>query len=713
MTKNEDRLSRRVWLPILLGTLVVTGGAWGLDGEDEEDADKPVWKESVVVTAGRLEQPHEDVAANVTVLERASVEHSAAVTVDDYLRQVPGFSLFRRSSSVVSHPTSQGVSLRGIGPSGVSRTLVLLDGVRLNDPFGGWVYWSRVPLDLVDKAEVVRGGASNVWGNSALGGVIQLFTERPENSRVGLLGEYGSKDTIRAQGSVDHRWSRGSVRLFGSYFDTDGYDVLREDQRGSIDVPAYSNHENFGLGVDFDVSDSGILTLSASTFEEDRGNGTPLTGNGTETDAYSLRYSNVSDGGSEWRATIAGQDQTFFSTFSSQAADRNSESPALDQFLVPSDSFGVSLQWLRPFEAGDDLHTLTVGGETRSGEGQTNEDFFFNGAGFNWRRQAGGDEQVSGFYVQDTWAAGDRVLLQLGARVDRWDTENGFRTETSLINGFVRRDDEYEDRSETEVSPRLSAVYSLSDRTRLRGSAYESFRAPTINELFRPFRVRSDITEANAELVPETLTGYELGIESTGSTVRGGLTLFHNTIDNPIANVTLGFGPGFMLPCGFTPGGGSCRQRQNLDRSRIQGLEAEIQARPHRDWLITGSYLLSDTEITSAPQQPVLEGNQIAQVPENQLVAGVTYSGSRFVEVAFQGRMIDEQWDDDLNTRLLEDFVVFDLSLMRRFGDRWSAFVSVENVFDEEVETAATGNGLVTIGGPQLVRGGVRLRLGY
>jgi outer membrane receptor for ferrienterochelin and colicin len=100
--------------------------------------------EPVVVTVTRTEQKVGDAPASVTVLTREDISLSPSQTVDGLLRQVPGFSLFRRSSSLVTHPTTQGLSLRGIGPSGTSRALVLVDGIPVNDAFGGWVYWSRM-----------------------------------------------------------------------------------------------------------------------------------------------------------------------------------------------------------------------------------------------------------------------------------------------------------------------------------------------------------------------------------------------------------------------------------------------------------------------------------------------------------------------------------------------------------------------------------------
>src|ERR671929_131193 len=107
---------------------------------------------------------------------------TSAATLDDALRQVPGFTLFRRTGSRVANPTSQGVSLRGVGASGASRALVLADGIPLNDPFGGWVYWGRVPRASVERIEVLRGGASSLYGSSALGGVVNLITRRPSSN---------------------------------------------------------------------------------------------------------------------------------------------------------------------------------------------------------------------------------------------------------------------------------------------------------------------------------------------------------------------------------------------------------------------------------------------------------------------------------------------------------------------------------------------------
>ncbi|MGH7860561.1 MAG: TonB-dependent receptor, partial [Candidatus Binatia bacterium] len=256
--------------------------------------------EEVVVTPGRLEQRRTDVAETVSVITQRDVRQSAARTVDDLLRQVPGFSLFRRSSSLVAHPTTQGVSLRGIGPSGVSRTLVLLDGIPLNDPFGGWVYWSRVPMESVERIEVVRGGGSGVWGNAALGGVIHVLTERPRDRALRLTAQGGSRETWRVDGGVSERAGPVGVQLGGSAFDTGGYPVVQAGQRGAIDEDAASRNGSFRGRLEYEAAPGAELHLDGSFFAEDRENGTPLTRNETDIGTAGAGGRIVSADGSEW-----------------------------------------------------------------------------------------------------------------------------------------------------------------------------------------------------------------------------------------------------------------------------------------------------------------------------------------------------------------------------------------------------------------------------
>ena len=677
------------------------------DGDNAEPVEDPALAETIVVTASRAEQELGQVTSSVSVLTGDELRASASLTLDDTLRRVPGFSLFRRNSSFVAHPTSQGVSLRGIGPSGVSRTLVLLDGLPLNDPFGGWIYWGRVGRESLDRIEVVRGGGSSLWGNSALGGVIHLVTATPPESGPGLrlsalAGDHGvlAGDAWFGQG-----FERASLTLSARSFDADGYPVVRGDQRGAIDVDAFSEQTSVGGRFAFSAGESVQVGIGGDSLSEDRGNGTPLTGNDTDLTSFRLSADMVSGRGDTWTLRGFAHEQEFASTFSAQAADRSTERPALDQFLVDSEAMGFGAQWRGDVGSG----SWTAGAEWRSVDGATNEDFFYT-TQFNRRRMAGGDQTIGGAYVQRRARFGDRLTLELGARIDRWRTGSGSRLELNKADGSIRRDDAFEDREETAASPRIGLLYALDLGWSLRGSVYGSFRAPTVNELYRPFRVRNDITEANEALEPERLSGIEFGAVRYQGGSRLSLNAFVNRVKNPIANVTLASIPSsrFFAPCGFVPGGGSCRQRLNLDRTRVHGLEAELRQRLGDDWRLDVSYLYGNAEVDGAADFPELEGKRLAQTPEQSASLGLEYSNPEVLQARLGLRFVGEQYEDDLNARPLSSFAVVDLSAARALSSRWHVFAGLENLLDEEVHVGISGAGLVTIGAPRMVHVGVR-----
>jgi len=678
------------------------------------EVEEPTRLEPVVVSASRLEQRLRDVPTNVTVLTREQIERSAARTVDDLLRQVPGFSLFRRSSSLVTHPTAQGVSLRGIGPSGVSRTLVLLDGVPFNDPFGGWVYWSKLPLESIDRIEVVRGGGSVAYGNYALGGVINIVTRRPEARAGQTKLDLGTRNTVEWDGLASHIAGPWGLAVEGNVFTTDGYKIVRADQRGAIDIAADSSHQTFNGRLEYQPSSSRSLFLAGSFFNEQRGNGTPLQKNATEAGYVATGGRLKTADGSEWQLTLFSHLQTFNSTFSSAAPDRNSETPALDQFDVPSTALGAGLQWTKQAHP---AHLLTAGTDLRWIDGETNEDFTFNAAlrDFTRRRKAGGEQFLAGVFVQDIITPAPRWQVTIGGRLDVWRNFDASRLERNKQTGAVTRDDRFDDRTRFAFSPRVAVVHHATEQVSFRGAFYGAFRAPTINELYRPFRVRNDITEANAGLDDERLIGGEIGIDyALLRGLQGRVTAFWNEVSDPIANVTIGTGPGTIQPCGFVPAGGVCRQRQNLDRTRVRGFEVELEYRPAPAWAFSGSYLYNDTDVLSAPNQPALEGRRIAQVPQHQVTLRLAYSNPALVNVSVQGRYVGSQFEDDLNTLKLGDFFVVDLTLSRSMPiPRLSAselFLSVENLFDTTYEVGKTTDGIVTIGAPVLVHGGIRIR---
>jgi outer membrane receptor protein involved in Fe transport len=661
-----------------------------------QTAEPPARLDPVVVTPSRLEQQAGDAPASVTVITADDIRSAPYVALDDLLRQVPSFSLFRRSSSLVGHPTTQGVSLRGIGPSGASRALVLVDGIPINDPFGGWVPWSRVPLLSIEQIEVVRGGGSAVWGNGALGGVINVITRRPTETGASLETTFGNHDTksfdLLARGVL------GPWRLAveGNYFDTAGYKIVLRQQRGPIDTPADSRHAVFNGRLEFVPSPDLNLFLSGTFFDEDRHNGTRLQINDTQSGSVAAGGLVRTGDGSEWRATVFAQKQTFHSTFSTQALDRRSETLALDQ-QSPSTSVGGALSWSRAF--GD--HRLLAGADGRWVEGETDERVFNNNV-FLRTRVAGGEQTFAGLYVQDLWTVWHWLEITGSLRGDYWRSEDGSRRDTPPPAGIPARQS-FEPVDYVIPSPRLAALVRVTPTTDLEASAYQGFRVPTLNEQYRVFRVRNDVTVANAGLKPERLTGGELGVRQRFAPLDLRVTGFWNEVTDQILNVTL------ARPLPDCPAGTTCRQRQNVELTRIRGVETEIEIRPLPRWRVVLGHVYTDARVVEASQQPALRGKRLAQVPDHVVTLGVRWDNPTWVNVAANARYVGRQFEDDLNTLPLNPFTTVDLHLSRPLAPWADVFLAFENLLGETYAVQRTTDGVVTTGTPRLVRGGLRL----
>jgi outer membrane cobalamin receptor len=662
-----------------------------------QSPDDPAQLEPVVVTVTRMEQKADEAPASVTILTRDDIEHSASQTVDDLLRQVPGFSLFRRSSSLVTHPTTQGLSLRGIGPSGTSRALVLVDGVPANDPFGGWIYWGRIPMLGIQQIEVVRGGGSSAWGNYALGGVVQILTRRPTERALYFDASYGTRETMNFDLLLHDVEGPFRIALEGNYFSTGGYDVVKASRRGSIDIEADSNHSTFNGRVELVATPEASFFVAGSYFYEARNNGTPLQINhtGTGSGAVGGRLGTLDEG--EWRFAVFADTQEFRSTFSTQAVDRNSETLALDQ-RVPTTSAGGGLQWSR--RVGQNI--FSAGGDARWVKGETDERVYNAGA-FIRTRDAGGQQFISGVFLQDVYTPIPALEFVGGVRGDYWYSYDASRHDTPPATG-VPAEQTFNNVDRIIPSGRIAALYHATSTTDLRASAYQSFRVPTLNEQYRVFRVRNDVTVANESLRPEQLTGGELQVQQRWGPFEGRITGYWNDVHDLVENVTL---TSRLPDC---PVGTTCRQRQNIDLARIRGFETELELRPARDWRFLVSYLFADARVVNASQQPGLEGKRLAQVPEHAVTGTVRFSRPSWFDAWVTIRYVGPQYEDDLNTLPLGGYAVVDLGISRMISKNVELYAAAENIFDRVYSTGRTTDGVISIGEPFMARGGVRLR---
>ncbi len=676
--------------------------------------------EALVVTATRSEQRVADVPASVSVISNEQIERSPAVVADDVLRQVPTFSLFRRTSSLAANPTAQGVSLRGVGPSGVSRTLVLLDDIPFNDPFGGWVYWTRVPMMNAERIEIVDGATSSLYGNYAMGGVINIMTNRPTPRTLIFRPQYGNRATPKMDLFASDVWGKLGVTLDATILQTDGYRIVAPEERGPIDNEADVRYQNASGKLDYRASDRLSVFLRFGVFDEKRNNG--KIGELNDTNWKS------GNGGAEVRledgSNIAGRlffDRQDFhqNTFAVPAANppRSQSNLTLDK-VVPTDALGMMTQWSKLFQLGDRVHVVTAGGDFRKIDGDSDEHTYALATGRTplIHRVAGGTQKTGGVFAQDVIEVMEKLQLTLSARIDRWRNYDAHNLETTLSTGLPTAANRasLSDKSDTAFSPRVAALYRANARLSVWGSVSTGFRAPTLKELYSPFRVGNVLTLSNEALGPERLTGIEAGVSIAPTdtvTVRG--TLFNNRVKDAIANVTATTTPALIT-----------RQLQNLGSTNIGGFQTDVAYRVNAYWSAAAAYVFDIAKVHESRPDAAgtnLEGKYLAQVPKHRASFQLNFIHPRYVNVSIDTEVTDRQFDDDLNVaRILPNvpdktevglpaYSVTNLTVSRGMTRNVSVFLGAQNLFGS---VYYVGTNPTTIGTPRLVNGGIKLRVG-
>jgi outer membrane receptor protein involved in Fe transport len=639
------------------------------------------------VTANRVGTSAGETAESVEIVSRRELEATSTQALDQALRQVPGFTLFRRSDSRTANPTSQGDSLRGIGGNGASRALTLYDDIPINDPFGGWVYWGRIPRQEVSSVELLRGGGSSLYGSGALSGVVNIVPDTAPRTLLSVETSGGSNSTPDVSVASSWLMKPWTFDLDGEGYRSDGYILVAPGQRGAVDTDASANYGTAEVTARRKLK-AGDLFFGGQFYDDTRNNGTPLTVNDTQIWQVTGGV-NLLTGLAAIEMRGYGSGQSYNQTFSSVAADRNSETPTRVQH-VPAQQVGGSLVLSRHLAD----NQFVAGADVRSIRGFSNEIGFTNGRATSLV-DSGGRQLISGVYLQDSIRFGSRVLFTIGGRYDNWDNYQADTSTTPLVKTVKQSFTAFADQSDHAFSPRAALAVRASDKITLTASAYRAFRAPTLNELYRSFRLGNVLTLNNPQLVAERLTGAEGGanIFLKNARIHGGF--FWMQVSDPVANVTLTNTPALIT-----------RERENLGNTRSRGVEADVNWRFRRLDFIA-AYQFVDAAVTSFPAETALVGLEVPQVAPHQFTFQTRYSFSGGWTVATQARASSHQFDDDLNQFPLDPYFQLDAYVSKHLRHWVDVFAAVENLTDSRIQVAKTP--LVNVGPPIFARAGLKL----
>lgn len=622
--------------------------------------EKPFKLGEIVVTATRRPIALKDVPASVTVINKEEIKASPVSTVDDLLESIVGVDTLE---SELTEKTKRSVRLRGVPDQG--KVLVLVDGVPLNWPVHGDVEWGEIPLESIERIEVVRGPFSSLYGSHAMGGVINITTRVPEKGFEGeVIKRYGSYDTSSWMANIGGLNDSFGYYLNYKFMETEGYYSMPKPW----DAPEFVTRnkrktETLGGRLYWFPDSDSSLKLGTFHCEKDRNRGYKYDNSYRKTTGSYLTFQREGGNGWDWLSTIYHHSYEYTTEF-----DDKRKHNRIDHIEDKDSShWGIILQLSRPLTS---WSTLTGGFEYKHNEFELEDEYLHKIREI----ENGGRQDYWSLYLQNEMSfLDDKFLVTLGAREDWWRSYGGRGKDTNpAVPGVAPYDDEYPSQSYDSLNPKIAFVYHLTPETTLRSSVGKGFQAPNVFRMYRTMQRRDKLTLPNPDLKAETLISYEVGVDHWfTNTLLARLTFYDSYGDNFISSRQIA--PKTYLV-------------DNVTKVRMWGIETELKYRVTEHLSCFANHTYSIAKIERNNPEPALEGNYLKHSPRNKFNLGITYDNPSLFTVTALWRYVGEMYDDNENTEKLDDYETLGVKLQRKIGDHFELSLGCENVFGERYE---------------------------
>jgi outer membrane receptor protein involved in Fe transport len=672
--------------------------------------------ETVVVTATRSAIPLASVPESVSVVTSEQVEDTPAQALDDVLRNLPGLTL-NDIGPDAGHPTAYNESMRGL-PTTETRMLVMVDGVPVNDPFFGYIQWNRIPLDNIDRVEIVRGGGSPLWGNTAMGGVVNVITRAPAANE--LIADAGGGSYGNYRGSVYGSYAAApwlQLSLNAALSGSSGYQTTPPSWTSfstlNLRSPVYTDTpfsaRNIDLRSDFKPA-PGLTGFLNVIYNEDRQIlQTPIGLNRQRLWTYAAGIREEFTGATSLALTFFHDDNDFITnnphllTFTTEYNSNIHTTTASDN--------GASLVFTQALSG--PFRSMNFGADLRQISGRDVADYYVPSGELAVPPIIGGGHQLflAGFtQMQLAPFEGLEILVSLRYQYYR---------SSSAIDTFPPGFGAIPDSTKYRFTPRVDAGYAISDEFTVRGAYYQSFRAPTLDQLYRTYAdTTAGIYEGNPFLLPETLEGEEIGIDFHRPGLRAQFTAYSSAIANLInqRNLDSSEYPDILgVTCGYDAATFTyltCTRNVNAASAVARGVEAEIT------WNIDGgfstelTYTYADSHYTADPVDPTAVGERLEGVPMHNASAALTYASPSGWRATTILRYISKSFGDahPADGLIQDAHFVVDASGSYPLTTNLVAYVQIQNLFNRRY-IASNGGGAPILGTPFEVMSGLRVTL--
>jgi len=691
---------------------------------------------AIVVSATRASTTVERIALHATIVDQQQIKKSPAQTLDQLLRDIPGVNM-PGAPYYTTDPTGQQTKMRGVTNS---KVLVLVDGAPVHDPFYTTTQWFKVPLSAIERVEVVRGGASSIWGNLAVAGVINIITKKPIDNSGTLDVSHQSMNTTNA--ALSKNFTVGSslgIRVSGDLLKTDGYQTTPEAFLSNLPGKGASSAKNGNAQVALYYtpasSFSGYVRGGYHQQNEDVGGyrfGDNIQKSPDGAAGFTNYFSDrVKLEGRAWgqyvdfdksngagcylvNPTSCGTSAASSGTLV-QYANSHDDNPyrelGASTMVSLSNMFGLT-----SIQTGADFRT--VGGEDRAITYNRPTTTDASSATINRTNFGRGTQRFSGVFGQFGANPLPRLDATLSLRYDYWTNTNGAAEMTKYTNGNpgATSGGLIPNSHQGSFNPSLSARFAVTNRLSVRGATYKAFRAPGLNNLYRSFSSTTFITIANANLKPETLKGGEVGADFRAKKVNVGATYFRYDTKALIASYKIANAssapPEVTAICGADLS--NCPATVNLNtngqNATSRGLEIVAGWHPVKAVDVDAGYTYTASHYTSTTTGDPIDA-QLGAIPKHLGTLGVTWQTTPKWHNYVSARHNDAMHLDVNHTIAQPQFTLYNASTSYQIAKQLEVYGSVTNLTNEKYSDNSTTNAAgQTLGMLRSFTTGVRVR---
>jgi outer membrane receptor protein involved in Fe transport len=627
---------------------------------DESEKESPIVLEEIIVTESRRETLLKDSAQSVTVITSEDIERSSAQKIDELLKEIPGVD--SRHYWGADNCETGNITLRGTGTA-MGRILVLVDGVPQHDATQEFVRWNLLPLHIVERIEVIRGPSSTLYGSKAMGGVINIITKKPTKSSESFIEtSYGTHSTLTGKFYQMGKQGRFGYSIDGFAFKTDGY--TPEKNPYDFSIRRDMEDEVIRGKLYWDIGENSTLTLGMKYLEEERGHGREYAECIRETSGvwmdfeqkdYDLRVQMYYDH-DKWYYYEDSWEDMYNSRYVDGVAD-------------PFGSFGALVTSGMPIT---DTNIITFGVEGRMQELEWNKVYPHQPLRYS---NMGGKKQYLGGFVQDKWHLyNNKLILTGGVRYDWSEFFDGWASDNDPPAPETAYDFEYPSKDSGAWSPKISAVFHVSDKTTLKSSVAKAFRFPSLETLYVYWPWAGGLWQGNPDLKPEKLINYEIGVEQSiiDNKLTGSLTAYRSNAKDYIFNETKSTSP-------------VVQQFENLGRVKIYGVEAELKFKTHKYWHAGLQYTYNVSRIEKYEGNEDIEGKILPYTPKHKVGISLSYNNPDLIGINIFSRWQSNTYDE-IDWQKLSAYWVHNVNISRKLNKNTECFVEVENLFNKKYD---------------------------